>query len=195
LIFKRCNFHYKSLIIVALLSVLSIVDSRSAFSQNGDCPAARTKWEGVFQELRLKLQEFQAIQQTHVEKIVQRPLIDRSDGKSIARQVSQALQVKEDMLSARRKDCLNLLNAEAQAFNEYQDCVAGGRDKEFKNIAKKRQGLVEKGQVTISEIQEVEGKDTIIPYSDAMNDQDPYARSVNNYWQNYQQMYRRWWGH
>jgi hypothetical protein len=169
-----------------------------AFSENGDCSAVKTRWEDTFRDLRTKLQDFQTLQQTHVEKIVQRPLVDRSGNKSIARQVSDALQMKEDLLNAKRKECKNLFNLEGQAFGELQECVQGGKgskDKEVKNLLKQRHAIVEKGLIAISEIQEVEGKDTIIPYSDAMRDQDPYARSVNNYWQNYQQMYRRWWGH
>ncbi|MBI5251848.1 MAG: hypothetical protein HY912_20335 [Desulfomonile tiedjei] len=192
---KKFNSRRKSFAVLVSLLYLSFLGSGWAFSQVGECSAVRARWEGVFQELRLKLQEFQSIQQIHVEKIAQRPLIDRSENKSIARQVAEALQLKEDLLNAKRKECGNLLNLEAQTFNEFQDCAQGIKDKEFKNIVKKRQGIVDKTQISISEVQEVEGKDTIIPYNDAMQDQDPYARSVNNYWQNYQQMYKRWWGH
>lgn len=192
---KRPNSHRKSLAIILFLLCLSFLGLSWALSQNGDCSAQRARWEALFQDLRTKLHDFQTIQQTHVEKIVQKPLIDRSDTKSIARQVSEALQVKEELLAAKRKECGSLLTLEAEAFSALQDCAQSARDREFKNIAKKRQGVIDKGQLSISEVQEVEGKDTIIPYSDAMNDQDPYARSVNNYWQNYQQMYRRWWGH
>ncbi len=195
LVDMRCSLRRKSFTIVMFFGLSVFFGSGLAFSQGGDCSAARTRWEGVFQDLRTKLQDFQAIQQTHVEKIAQRPLIDRSENKSIARQVSEALQLKEDLLNAKRKECGNLINLEGQAFNEFQDCAQGTKDKDFKNIAKKRQAIIDKGQISISEVQEVEGKDTIIPYNDAMQDQDPYARSVNNYWQNYQQMYKRWWGH
>jgi hypothetical protein len=67
------------------------------------------------------------------------------------------------------------------------------KDKDIKNLAKNRQGLIEKAVVAIAEVREVEGKETFVPY-DTMADPDPYRRSVNNYWQNYQQMYRRFWG-
>jgi hypothetical protein len=198
LVTQRLNSHCNPFAATLFVLCFLFVSAGWAFSENGDCSAVKTRWEDTFRELKAKLQDFQTLQQIHVEKIVQRPLIDRSENKSIARQVSDALQIKEDMLNARRKECKNLFNLENQIFGELQECIQGGKgakDKEVKSLLKQRQAIVEKGQIAISEIQEVEGKDTIIPYSDAMRDQDPYARSVNNYWQNYQQMYRRWWGH
>jgi len=101
------------------------------------------------------------------------------------------------LLNSRRQECRALLNLENEAFNEFQGCLQnsrGSKDKDTKNLAKKRQSLIEKVILTLSEVREVEGKDTILPYSESMN-HDPYRRSVNNYWQSYQQMYRRWWGH
>jgi hypothetical protein len=161
-----------------------------------DCLAIKTEWEGMLQELKIRLQEFQALQQMHVEKIIQRPLVDKGENKSIARQVFEALQQKNELLNTKRGECRDLAASEERVFGQFQECVQSGqlKEKELKALAKKRQSFIDKVQISLAEVQEVEGKDTAIPYSEAMRDQDPYARSVNNYWQNYQQMYRRWWG-
>jgi hypothetical protein len=167
----------------------------AAYSQNKDCSAARTKWEQLFNEVKTKLQEFTMIQQTPVERVVQKPIIDRSEIKTIAKQVSEAVQAKEDLLSAKRKECRNLMNAETQAFNEFQECSGGknSKDKETKNLVKKRTAFVEKTLLALSEVREIEGKETG-GYASSDQPQANNYQSVNNYWQNYQQMYRRWWG-
>jgi hypothetical protein len=159
-----------------------------------DCETAKAKWDQAFQDLRDKVQEFLVIQQTPVERVIQRPVINSADGKPIARQVGEALQKKEDVLNLKRKECRALSNLEGQAFNDLQACASGrtSKDKEFKNLTKKRQNLVDKVAAALVEVREVEGKEGHLPYSETM--QDPYTRSVNNQLQNYQQMYRRWWG-
>ncbi len=173
-----------------------LVLSGPCLSQD-DCNPSRTKWEQLFQDLRVKVQEFATIQQTPVERVIQRPLVERVEGKTIARQVSEGLQAKEDLINTKRQECRNMINLENQAFNEFQTCLQnsrGSKDKDTKNLAKKRQGLLEKAVITLSEVREVEGKEGALPYSESMQ-QDPYNRSVNNnHWQSYQQMYRRWWG-
>lgn len=179
------------------VTLFLVLASAGACLSQDDCASSRTKWEQVSQDLKGRLQDFINIQQTPVERIIQRPLVERVEGKSIARQVSEALQVKEDLLNAKRQECRTMLTLENQAFNEFQGCLQnsrGTKDKDTKSFAKKRQGLIEKAILALSEVREVEGKDTILPYSESMN-QDPYSRSVNNYWQSYQQMYRKWWGH
>jgi hypothetical protein len=165
-------------------------------ASDSDCSAVKTQWEGLLQELKNRLQEFQALQQTQVEKIIQRPHVDKGENRSIARQVFEALQQKDELLNTKRRECRDLVASEDRAFGQFQECVQSGqlKEKEVKALAKKRQSFIDKLQISLAEVQEVEGKDTAIPYSEAMRDQDPYARSVNNYWQNYQQMYRRWWG-
>jgi PBP1b-binding outer membrane lipoprotein LpoB len=181
---------------VPLLAVFLVLALCAPCLSEDDCASSRAKWEQVFQDLRGKLQEFVTIQQTPVERVIQRPLVERVEGKSIARQVSEGLQAKEDLLNTKRQECRNMMNLENQAFNELQGCAQssrGSKDKDAKNFVKKRQSLIEKAVTTLSEVREVEGKDSALPYSESMQ-QDPYSRSVNNYWQNYQQMYRQWWG-
>ncbi len=182
-------------IVFSLISVLIMSPPGFSDDQESRCSAAKQRWEQVLQDLKEKLQSYSAIQQTPAERIAQRPMLDGGANKTIAKQISDALEAKEGILSAKRKECRNLLNIESQLFAEVQDCLnrRQSKDKDIKNIVKNRQMLVEKAAITIAEVREVEGKETFLGY-DAMADPDPYRRSVNNYWQNYQQMYRRFWG-
>jgi PBP1b-binding outer membrane lipoprotein LpoB len=183
-----------SISVIALL--FTFISINFASSQELECAAVKGKWEQAFNDLRTRFQEFTTIQQTPVDGLTQKPIAERTDGKTIARLVSEALQAKEEMLNAKRKDCRNLMNSENQAFNELQECGQtgkGSKDKDLKNLAKKRQSFVEKTALTLSEVKEVEGKESA-SYAEGYQS-DPYRRSVNNSWQNnYQQMYRRWWG-
>jgi hypothetical protein len=190
------KFH--SRIISGVLSILLILGVWSvcpADDSDSRCTVAKDKWEQIVQQLKERLHNYSTIQQTSAERILQRPVVDRSSNKTIARQISEALQVKEDMLNAKRKECRNLMNLENQAFGELQDCMnrKGSKDKDVKNLSKNRQAFLDKAVITLAEVREVEGKETFMPYADAGNDPDPYRRSVNNQWQNYQQMYRQWW--
>jgi hypothetical protein len=189
-------------LLVPLVPVLSIILiaalSPPCLSQDGDCSSAQVRWEKLFQELRDRIQDYSSIQQTSLERLTQRPIVDRTETKTIARQVSEAIQIKEEILNGKRKECRSVMDLEERAFTEVQRCADHGRgskDKDVKNLIKKRQAFVEKALTALSEVREVEGKDTALPYVEAMRDQDPYRQSVNNQWQNYQQMYRRWWGY
>lgn len=186
---------------IAAALVLLPVFSAPGQCQSADmgCTSIKERWEKTFQELRDKIQDFSTIQQTPVIRLIQRPLYDVAAGKTIASQVGAALQAKEEILSTKRRECRDMMTLEEELFSRLQDCSGNGKnskDKEAKNFLKKRQALLEKAIVTIAEVREVEGKETVLPYSEAMgNPQDPYSRSVNNYWQTYQQMYRRWGGY
>jgi hypothetical protein len=189
-------------LLVPLIPIFSIISfvaliSPPCFAQDGGCSSAQMRWEQIFQELRDKIQDYSTIQQASLERLTQRPIVDRTEGKTIARQISEAIQIKENMLNGKRKECRSLLDQEAKAFAEFQRCgnnSRGLREKEIKNLMKKRQAFVDKAAVALSEVREVEGKETGLPY-EAMRDQDPYRQSYNNQWQNYQQMYRGWWGY
>jgi hypothetical protein len=190
-------------LLVPLVSILSLISLVAlicppCYAQDGGCSSAQMRWEQIFQELRDRIQDYSTVQQASLERLTQRPLVDRTEGKTIARQISEAIQVKEEMLNGKRKECQTLLDREEQAFAEFQRCgdnSRGSKDKEIKNLVKKRQAFVEKAAIALSDVREVEGKDTMVPYDEVMRDQDPYRQSVNNQWQNYQQMYRRWWGY
>jgi hypothetical protein len=195
----RCSGNYGCRIVAGIFSVLLLLSFTAvcvAEDADSHCAVAKEKWEQIVQQLKENLKNYAAVQQTPVERIIQRPVVERSSGKTIAKQVSEALQVKDEMLNAKRKECRNLINLENQAFSELQDCGKGkiAKDKDLKNLVKTRQAFLEKAVVALAEVREVEGKETFSPYADAGNDPDPYNRSVNNRWQNYQQMYRQWWG-
>jgi hypothetical protein len=187
--------------LIAASLVLPLVFVTPCQSQGTDlgCGSVRERWEKVFQDLRDKIQDFSSIQQTPVPRIVARPLYDPNMGKTIASQVGEALQTKEEILSAKRRECRDLMTLEEELFPKMQECGGNGKnskDKEVKNLVKKRQALLDKAIVITADVREVEGKETVLPYSEAMgNQQDYYSRNVNNYWQTYQQMYRRWGGY
>jgi hypothetical protein len=178
--------------------ILVVALSPPCLSQDGDCSSAKVRWEQLFQEVRDTIQDYSTIQQASLQRLTQRPIVERTERKTIARQISEAIQIKEEMLNGKRKECRRVLDLEERAFAEFQRCADNGRgskDKDVKNLIKKRQAFVEKAAIAISEVREVEGADTSLPYVEAMRDQDPYRQSFNNQWQNYQQMYRRWWGY
>jgi len=186
------------MLVLALICSMFVAATGHAQETDVSCAARIEKWEQALQDVQDKYNAFVAILQTPAERITQRPIFAASGGKTIARQVSEALQAKDDLLGAKRKDCRSALSQEDELFNELRGCVDGqksAKNKEVLKLVKKRKGLVDRIALGISEVREVEGKETVMPYTDAMRDmQDPYRRSVNNYWQNYQQMYRRWWG-
>jgi len=182
-----------------LCPVLSIIENPNAFSQdpNSACGSLRIKWEQTHQEFKDKVSAYLTLQQTPVERIANRPLVVSATDKPIAKQISDGLQIKETLLSDKRKECRTVMQLENQLFEQLQECVTNSKsnkNKEFGALSKKRSSFVEKASVTISDVKEVEGQDTMSPYNEAMGGQDPYRRSVNNFWQNYQQQNRRWWG-
>jgi len=181
--------------VFSLILVVTITSPGLSDDSDARCTAAKGRWEQILQDLKDKLQSYTSIQQTPVDRVLQRPILDTSENKTIAKQISDALEAKEEILNTKRQECRNLLNVESQVYTEVQGCLntKNSKDKDLKNMMKSRQALVEKAALAIAEVREVEGKETFVPY-DAMGDPDPYRRSVNNYWQNYQQMYRRWWG-
>lgn len=165
-------------------------------SQDADsqCEGLKSKWERTIQDLNVTLQEYEEAQRCPLEKIVGRPLVDFSAGKTIARQISEAIQAKESLLNAKRDLCRDILNRESQAYGELELCVRSkGVDRQgkfLKKIEKNRKHIVEKARLAIVAVRAVEGHDTNV-YSQAY--QAPQGQ-YNGYWQQYQQMYRGYWG-
>ncbi len=179
------------LLILVLLSLISVVPSQSENLDPG-CGAVRDYWEQSMNRLKDKVQEISSIQQTSAARLADKPSVESNSSKTMAKQVGDALQVKENVLSLKRNECKELINQEEQLFTKLQECLKNGRttkDKDVRNLAKSRQALIDKAVVAAAEVREVEGRETSFPYSEARDD---YSRSVNNYWQGYQQMYRRW---
>ena len=183
-------------VVFGLFLVLGSGSDSLCQSRNPQCAELRSGWEKLVQNLKDNLDKYSAIQKAPLEQITQRPLVDYSEGKTIARQISEAILEKERLLSAMRKECRNVLNREHKAFMEFETCSkseAAGRKEQraWKKLSKQRRKLLDRAVLAITEVRAVEGQDTVMPYSQAY--QDPY-RGPGNYWQNYQQRYQGYWG-
>ncbi len=92
-----------------------------------------------------------------------------------------------------------MLNLEAEAFGKLKTCLQdSGKagQKKLRTLSRKRRKLVDRATLVLSEVKEVEGRETYHPYAEAWR-HNPYQQAGGaqaSYWQNYQQMYRRWWG-
>ncbi len=185
-----------SILVFCLLLILC--DKNSALAQNRepDCEQLKGQWEQLYQDMKDRLDGFSSLEQTPIERIIKRPIVNPSSSETIAAQISHALQVKEDLLISKRKELRNLINVENKVFSELQHCLQtdkSSRHKDTPNILKKRKALLDKAVITMAEVKEIEGRETVMPYSEAAG-QDQYRRSVNNQWQN-QGQYRGWWGY
>ncbi len=183
---------------ILFLCVILICGEMSALAQgpDSDCAQLKDKWEQLYSEMKEKVDGFSAVEQTPIEQVIKKPLIDPNEHKTIAAQISEALKVKEDLLAGQRKELRNLLNTENKVFGELQRCLQmdkSAKRKDAGNILKKRRALLDKVVITVAEVKEIEGRETVMPYSEASG-QDQYRRSVNNQWPNYQDS-RRWWGY
>jgi hypothetical protein len=181
------------LLILALLSMISVVPCRCETVEK--CDGIRERWEENLNNLKDKIQEISTVQQTSAARLADNSTVEPNTLRTIAKQIGDALQVKDNILSRKRRECRETMNQEEQLFNELLECTQGGKntkDKDVKNLLKKRQALIDRAVISLAEVREVEGRETVLPYSETRDD---YSRSVNNYWQSYQQMYRRWGGY
>lgn len=188
-----------SVSILFLCSMLIFCALEPALAQGpeSDCSQLKNSWEQLYQDIKEKSDGFTSLEQTAIERIIKKPVVNPNESKTIAAQVSEALQIKEDLLAGQRKELRNLMNIENKVFGELQQCLQSdksNRNKDAGNILKKRRALLDKVIVTVTEVKEVEGRETVMPYSEAAG-QDQYRRSVNNQWPNSQDPYRRWWGY
>jgi len=193
----KCSTVFLPILLIVSFAIFPVLITpcRSETADAG-CGAVRDRWEKSLQELKDKIQEVSTIQETPSTKLAEKPLVDLGKSASIAKQVGDILQTKEDILSRKRRECREIMTLEDQVFNELQECLKNGKntkDKDTKNLTRRRQALIDKAVIAVAEVREVEGKQTVLPYAE--NVQDDYRRSVNNYWQTYQQMYRRWGGY
>ncbi|MFH0823020.1 MAG: hypothetical protein V2B18_09735 [Pseudomonadota bacterium] len=154
---------------VALLVSVFLADGAVSISQAEealDCGSAQAKWEQLAKSIEEKISEFQKIQKTPLGQLVQQPLVDTQSGQSISRQIAEAIKVKESLLAAKRTECRQLLRLEAQTFSELDKCQASGSKGvkgDMKRIAKTRGKLIDNAAVTLTEVQEVEGKEEYYP--------------------------------
>ncbi|MGC8603665.1 MAG: hypothetical protein ACP5VS_08265 [Desulfomonilaceae bacterium] len=182
-------------IFIVFLFILLIGAERFGLAQgsDSDCSQLKDQWERLYTEMKEKVDGFYTVEQTPIEQIIKRPLIDPNEHKTIAAQVSEALQIKDNLLAGQRKELRNIMNNENKIFGELQHCLQMDKSLKRKDagaMLKKRKALLDKVVLTVAEVKEVEGRETVTPYTEASG-QDQYRRSVNNQWPNYQ----GWWGY
>jgi hypothetical protein len=186
--------------ILALALLIIVGNGSPARSQDSeaDCLSAVDRWEQLVQELQEKLSGYQSIQRTPVSEIIQGPLVDRTVNESIAKQVAEAIKIKDGLLNEKRTECKKVLSLENQAFGAVTACYDTGKSSErhkVKRLKAKRNRIVHKARIAIAEVREVEGRDHYPQYVDSWRNQSNYyGRGANDYWRAYQQMYRRYYG-
>lgn len=185
------------LFVVLAAFIAALVAATPALCQESDpqCAAVKAKWEQAIKDLKEKVDEYEAAQRIPLEKIVQRPLVERDVEKTIARQVSEAIEAREAILNAKRKECLNALNLEDQIYATFEQCFQKGqrsKNKQDQQLLSKRRSLVQNARIKIAEVREVEGKDHFPQYVDTWRNLQGYGdRGVADYWQ---RMYQGYWG-
>lgn len=186
--------------ILALALLMVVGNGAPARSQDSesDCVSALDRWEQLVQELEQKLSGYESIQRTPVSEIIQGPLVDRAARATIAKQVAEAVKIKEELLNEKRTECKKVLSLENQAFGAVTACFDTGKNSEknrVKRLKAKRNRIVHKARIVIAEVREVEGKEHYQQYVDSWRNQSNYyGRGANDYWRAYQQMYRRYYG-
>jgi hypothetical protein len=183
---------------VALLASVFLAGgavSMSRAEETLDCGSAHAKWEQLAKSIEEKISEFQKIQKTPLGQLVQQPLVDTQSGQSISRQIAEAIKVKESLLAGKRTECRQLLRLEAQTFSELDKCLASGSKGvkgDMKRIAKTRGKLIDNAAVTLTEVQEVEGKEEYYPqYVDSSPTYGGWFGSAPN---NRRQQQMQYWG-
>jgi hypothetical protein len=187
-------------LILALTLLMVVGNAAPALSQDteSDCVSVIDRWEQLIQELEEQLSGYESIRRTPVTEIIQGPLVDRRVEAPIAKQVSEAIKIKEELLNEKRTECRKVLNLENQAFKAMGACLGTkmNTDKhKFKRLITKRKRIVQKARITLAEVREVEGKSYFPQYVDSWRNQSNfYGRGMNDYWRTYQQMYRGYYG-
>ncbi|MCA1961836.1 MAG: hypothetical protein LDL33_13710 [Desulfomonile sp.] len=188
---KALMWGFRILVILALTAPVLIEGGPSwARDSDPDCGGTVERWERIIHDLKVKVDEFRNIQRMPLERMVDRPIVDAGANKSIARQVAEAMQVKEDLLNQKRKECRTLLDAENDLFSRVERCAdaeGGAKKSEVKRLVKQRSTVVQGAITTIAEVREVEGKDSYTQYVDTWRGQPSgfRGRPGANYWQAY----------
>lgn len=163
-----------------------------------DCISAIGHWEQLVRELDEKLSGYESVRRTPVTEIIQGPLVNGKVEAPIAKQVSEAIKIKEELLNEKRTECRKVLNLESQAFKAMEACLEtrkGAEKRKIKRLISKRKRVVQKVRITIAEVREVEGKSYFPQYVDSWRNQSNfYGRGMNDYWRAYRQMYRGYYG-
>lgn len=187
---KALRWSSRILVVLAVIIAAFVVEGPSwARDPDPECGAALERWERIMHDLRTNLEEFRNVQRTPLERVIDRPLVEAGANKSIARQIAEALQVKDDLLGKKRKECRALLDGENELFGRVERCLeadGGSKKTELKRLAKQRTSVIQNAIITIAEVREVEGKDSYTQYVDTWRGQPGWrGRPGANYWQVY----------
>ncbi len=159
------------------------------------CDASRVRWEDTVKDLKSRISEYKAIKETPLNRVTGHALVSKDADKSIARQIEEAIQEKEELLSKKRRECYKALTQENEAFSVFRQCYgeAGGKNRRaVKRLDSKRLKLIKQTQIDLAEVREVEGKERHYPqYVDYWRGQPHmYNGRMSDPWQYYRQLYR-----
>lgn len=186
---KALRLRSGMLIAVAMFALVVAGGPSWARDPDPECSTVLERWERITHDLRVKLDELRNVQRTPMERMIDRPLIESGTNKSIARQVADALQVKDDLLKKIRKECRTLLDTENELFARAERCLeadTGSKKSEGKRLSKQRTAVIQNALAAIAEVREVEGKDSYTQYMDPWRGQSSWrGRPGANYWQVY----------
>ncbi len=201
------NTSRRAVIFLALVvSALTMAPSGPSYSQETGpvCASVVGPWEQVYRDLKAKLAELKSLEQAPASRFINRPLVDLQTDKTIAKQVSEALEAKEALLETRRKECQQLVELEKTLFNKAGPCLqaadaASKRSRNAKNSSrniKERNSLLNEVFMASVNVREVEGREQFYPEEGGYppNAMDPAAgQGQRSAWQNYMNMYRGFW--
>lgn len=200
------NTSRRAVIFLALVvSGLTMAPSGPCYSQETGpgCASVVGPWEQVYRDLKAKLAELKSLEQAPASRFINKPLVDPQADKTIARQVSEALEAKEALLETRRKECQYLVELEKTLFSKAEPCLqsadaAAKRSKNAKNSGrniKERNSLVNEAAMVMVNVKEVDGKEQFYPEEGGYppNPMDPSMGGQRSAWQNYMNMYRGFW--
>jgi len=169
------------------------------------CSEVKNQWEQSVAELKEALRELKSLRKTPVGKIIDRPIVLRSSSKTIAQQVSEALQAKEIVLDRRREKCEKALGREKEGFQQLEVCLTEAstskKGRKLSRLTNKRRRMIDNAVALLSKVREVEGRAFVPSYADVWGYGHPQYQlyqqppgAPNRYLRQYQQMYRGWWG-
>ena len=192
-IVRRLHIH---LILIATVVLAACQLTAAAEKDVGSaCDASRVRWEDTVKDLKSRISEYKAIKETPLTRVTGRALVTKDADKPIARQIAEAIQEKEQVLSKKRRDCYKALTKENEAFSAFRQCygdAAGKKRRAVKKLDSKRLKLIKHAQIDLAEVREVEGKEQHYPqYVDYWRGQPrSYNGRTSDPWQYYRQLYR-----
>ena len=190
-------------ILLVFISMLAIsilpLSCESARGQESErtCGNVIEQWEDVKQVLENKLRQFNSLKRTPAERIIGKPVVKRRSAKTIAMQVSEALQAKEAVLEKKRDECKAILGKEEQVFTAVSRCLDNRKSLEKRNLKRlkrSRSKLIKKTLISIADVKEVKGsEDYAFYYQPPRPGYNPLMGGQNNYWRQQQQMFMNYW--